>query len=533
MNPPGSAEDERIMKISTVKQMRELDRAAIERFGIPEEILMENAGEAAYFLIHSRLGLRGKRFTVVCGAGNNGGDGFVVARKLLSSGGSVRVVLLGDPDNYRGAAGRNMDMVLALGIDTGPFDDPATFERHLRESDVVVDALFGTGLTRNVEGMHREVIDLVNRSGKTVVSLDIPSGISGDTGRVMGAAIKADYTICFGLPKIGNILYPGFEMCGELFVTHISFPPSLYEHLNVELNLPPALPPRNPAGHKGTFGQTLFIAGAPGYHGAPFFAAMSFLKAGGGYARLACPGSLVHSIAATGREIVFVPQEETLSGSISEANLESLLPLSEKADFVVIGPGLSVDPETARLVKALVPAVRAPLLLDGDGITAVRSDLSCVSGRTSPTVLTPHPGELASLTGLTVSDIMENPLKHTRKTAQKLNSLVVLKCANTLIGAPDGRVYVNTSGNSGMGTAGSGDVLTGTVAAMYCLGLPFEEAVRKAVFIHGAAGDIAAGSKGVDGVIAGDILECLPAAVRENRENTVDLSVRSRTPQVI
>lgn len=498
--------------------MRELDRSAVERFGIAEEILMENAGQAAYFTILSHIGVCGKKFLVICGAGNNGGDGFVVARKLLSSGGSVQVVLLGDPGKYQGAARINLDIALALGIDTGPFDELKTFKRQLADSDVVVDAIFGTGLVRVVEGKYRDVINAVNTSRKKVVSIDIPSGISGDTGQVMGTAIKADYTITFGLPKLGNLFYPGCRLCGELFVTHISFPPGLYRHLETEVNDPPPLPPRDPSGHKASFGQALFIAGASSYYGAPSFAAMSFLKSGGGYARLACPRSIIPSIAIGCKEIVFVPQEQTSSGAISAANKKSLISLSENMDIAVIGPGLSLDPETCQLARELATELKVPLLIDGDGLTAVSSNISCVSDRAGSTVLTPHPGEMASLTGLPVPEILENPIPIVKDFAKKFNSIIVLKGARSIIGYPDGRAFVNLTGNSGMGTAGSGDVLTGAVAAMYCLGLQFEDAVRKGVFIHGAAGDIASGEKGEDGITAGDVLECLPAAVKSDRE---------------
>ena len=514
--------------------MQELDRSAIERFGITEEILMENAGQAAYFTILSNIGVKGKKFIVVCGAGNNGGDGFVVARKLLSSGGAVQIVLMGDPGKYRGAARANLDIALALGIDTGPFDDLETFQRQLDDSDVVVDAMFGTGLVRVVEGKYRKVIDAVNANCKTVVSLDIPSGVSGDTGQVMGTAIGADFTITFGLPKIGNLFYPGGRLCGELLVTHISFPPGLYRHLETEVNEPPALPSRDPSGHKASFGQTLFIAGASNYFGAPFFSAMSFLKSGGGYARLACPRSIIPSIAATGKEIVFIPQEETSSGAISPVNKDSIVSLSENMDVVVLGPGLSLDPETLQLTRELAAELKVPLLIDGDGLTAVSSDISCVSNRKNPTVLTPHTGEMAKLTGLPVPKITENPIPIVREFAKKLNSIIVLKGARSIIGCPDGRAFVNLTGNSGMGTAGSGDVLAGTVAAMYCLGLELEDAVRKAVFIHGTAGDIAAAGKGEDGITAGDIMECLPAAVKSDREDKNGrLDSLCRGPRVI
>jgi len=409
-----------------------------------------------------------------------------------------------------------------------------TFRGQLADSDVVVDAIFGTGLARTVEGTYRDVIDTVNASDKKVVSLDIPSGVSGDTGHVMGTAIKADYTITFGLPKIGNLFYPGCRLCGELFVTHISFPPGLYRHLETEVNVPPPLPPRDPSGHKTSFGQALFIAGASSYYGAPSFAAMSFLKSGGGYARLACPRSIIPPIATAGKEIVFVPQEETSSGAISAANKNSLISLSETMDIVVIGPGLSLEPETSCLTRELTAELKTPLLIDGDGLTAVSSNTSCVINRNNATVLTPHPGEMAKLTGLPVSSVLENPISIVRDVSKKLRSTIVLKGARSIIGYPDGSVFMNLTGNSGMGTAGSGDVLTGTVAAMYCLGLPFKDAVRKAVFIHGVAGDIAAGLKGEDGITAGDILECLPAAVKLDRESKEgDIERRYLGPWVI
>ena len=235
--------------------------------------------------------------------------------------------------------------------------------------DAVVDALFGTGLARAVEGLHREVIDLVNECRGPVFSLDIPSGVNGDTGEVMGAAVKADFTITFGLPKVGNLLYPGYEHCGTLFVSHISFPPALSRsrRLKIETNEPVELPPRMAWGHKGDFGEALFIAGASGYLGAPYFAAQSFLKAGGGYSRLAAPASITPFLGSKGSEIVLHPQGETKAGSLSLKNKADLLQLSEKTDIVVLGPGLSLEGGTQRLVRELVRGIRKPLIIDGTG----------------------------------------------------------------------------------------------------------------------------------------------------------------------
>ena len=377
--------------------------------------------------------------------------------------------------------------------------------------------------SREVEGFHKEIIKEVNSSKKIIVSLDIPSGINGDTGQVMGCAVRANYTVTFGLPKIGNLLMPGFHCCGRLFVTHISLPPSLYDSdsLTIALNDPLSLLPRAPDAHKGDFGEALFIAGAKGYYGAPYFAALSFMKAGGGYSRLATPESIAPFIASMGSEIVFLPQEETASGSISLTNKTGLLEISDKMDFVVLGPGLSLNEETSMLIRELARRIKKPLLIDGDGITAISKDLTCIRKRKAPTILTPHLGEMGRITGIPLTDIDIDRIGTLRKAAGQLGAIIVLKGAHSLIGCPDGRVFVNLSGNPGMATAGSGDVLTGTIAAMYGLGLSLEDAVRKGVFIHGASGDLAAQEIGEDGITAQDILNYLPHTMVMDRQGSL------------
>jgi ADP-dependent NAD(P)H-hydrate dehydratase / NAD(P)H-hydrate epimerase len=524
------------MKVSTVAEMRDLDGRAIEEYGIKDELLMENAGEAAYFVILQKTGIRGRKFVVFSGLGNNGGDGFVVARKIHSNGGSVKVFILGDPGTYRNAAGLNLEIAMKLPFEVRRIDSAESVRSEVFHSDAVIDAIFGTGLTRDVGGLFEDVIELINRSGKTVFSVDIPSGVHGDTGRVMGTAVRADCTITFGLPKIGNMFYPGHELCGELFVTHISFPPAMYEEdsLKIEINGPPPLPPRRKEGHKGSFGQALFIAGAAGYYGAPCFAALSFLKAGGGYSRLASPVTVTPFIANRGSEIVFIPQKETASGSISMENMEALVEVAEKMDVVVLGPGLSLDLETQELARILTGKITRPLLIDGDGITALCGDLDILRRRKGPTVLTPHLGEMSRITGLSPDEIDSNKVDILQRTCRDLNSVVVLKGAHSLIGFPHGKVLINLTGNSGMATAGSGDVLTGTISAMLGLGLPFEHAVPKGVYIHGLAGDLAAEEAGEDGITARDILEYLPLAVRMDREGLdEDLEARYRGPRVV
>ena len=508
------------MKVSSVSEMRAMDRTAIEKFGIAEELLMENAGEATYFVILNEFGIRGKGFVVFCGIGNNGGDGFVIARKLHSNGGEVKVFILGDRSKYKGVAKVNLDIVSLLPIEIKEIQGTDSIRGDVFHSNAIVDAIFGTGLTRDVGGLYRDVIELINESGKTVFSADIPSGVAGDTGKINGVAVKADYTVTYGLLKIGNILYPGYDRCGGLYVTHISFPPSLYDSqdLKIEINHPARLPARDKNGHKGSFGQALFIAGASSYFGAPYFAALSFLKAGGGYSRLAAPGSVTPFIANKGSEIVFIPQKETSSGSISLQNKGALLELSEGMDMVVLGPGLSLDEETQQLARELTKEIKRPLLIDGDGITALCKDLQIIKKRESVTILTPHLGEMSRITGMSVREIDDNKIGILQRSSKELNSIIVLKGAHSLIGYPDERVLINMSGNPGMATAGSGDVLTGTIAAMYGLGLSLEDAVGKGVFIHGFSGDLASQDIGEDGITAQDILEYLPVALKMDRE---------------
>jgi NAD(P)H-hydrate epimerase len=467
------------------------------------------------------FGIKDKKFVVFCGGGNNGGDGFVVARKIHSNGGEAKVFLLGDEAKFKGAARRNFEIVSKMPIEVSKVGSIESIKSAVLHSDAIVDAIFGTGLIREVGGIYRDVIQVINESKKIVFSVDIPSGINGNTGEVMGCAVNADYTVTFGLPKIGNMLHPGYDHCGKLYVSHISFPPSLYDSdsIKVEINNPVALPKRGKDAHKGDFGEVLFIAGASSYLGAPYFSALSFLKAGGGYSRLATPVSISSFLANKGSEIVFIPQKETPSGSIALGNKDKLLELSQKMDMVVIGPGLSLNGETQELVRQLAQEIKKPLLIDGDGITAISKDIAIIKKRKSETILTPHLGEMSRMTKIEISELNKNKIGVLQRTAKELNAIIVLKGAHSLIGYPDETVFINMSGNPGMATAGSGDVLTGTIAAMFGLGLPLKDAVRMGVFLHGFSGDLAAKDKGEDGITAQDILDYLPATMKHYRED--------------
>jgi len=514
------------MKVAKVNEMRELDRRATEEFAISEDLLMENAGQAVYFVILQEFGIKGNKFAVFCGGGNNGGDGLVVARKIHSNGGEVKIFLLDDEAKFRGAAKKNFEIASKLPVEITKVNSISSIMSEVLDSDAIVDAIFGTGLVREIGGIFKDAIQVINESQSMVFSIDIPSGINGDTGEVMGEAVKADYTVTFGLPKLGNILYPGYDHCGKLYVSHISFPPTLYDphSIKVAINNPVELPERARDTHKGSYGRALFIAGSSSYLGAPYFSALSFLKAGGGLSYLATPKSISSILAGKGSEIVFVPQKETPSGSIAIENKDDLLEFSQKVDMVVMGPGLSLTKETQELVRELAPKIKKPLLIDGDGITAIAEDLGRIKNREAATILTPHLGEMSRIIKMEVSEININKIDVLQKTARELASIIVLKGAHSLIGYPDETVFINVSGNSGMATAGSGDVLTGAIAALYGLGLPLEDAVRMGVFIHGFSGDIAAVDKGEDGITAQDIMDYLPEAMKLYRENFAEIS---------
>jgi NAD(P)H-hydrate epimerase len=519
------------MKVTSVLEMRNLDNRAVKEYGIPELILMENAGNSIFHLIQNEIKIMDKKFLILCGPGNNGGDGMVLARKIFSNKGNVKLTLLSDEVNLQGITKKNYEILKKTKIDIKNKPSLKSIKSLINKSDVIVDGMLGTGLKGNIKGLYKDVIQFLNESNKTVICVDIPSGINGDTGEVMGSAVKSNFTVTFGLPKIGNLLYPGAYHCGRLIVSHISFPPSLYEDNSLKISINELIPlkERGKDTHKGSFGKSLFISGSRKYLGAPYFSAFAFLKAGGGLSYLATPKSISSFIARKGREMVLIPLEETEAGSISLKNKRELIKFVENVDFVVLGPGLSLNDETCKLVCELTHKIKKPLLLDGDGLTAIKDNLNIIKKRKYPTILTPHPGEFGRLINKSVEEIKKNRIKFVQNYTKELKSIIVLKGAHSLVGFPNRRVFINMTGNPGMATAGSGDVLTGTIAALYGIfqsqkeSEPLESATRMGVLIHGFAGDLVTKEIGEDGLVAGDILNFIPKAMKIYRENPKEI----------
>ena len=509
------------MRLVTASEMRELDRRAIEEFGIPGLVLMENAGRQVAEVVKEMLGgAAGKRVAVFAGKGNNGGDGLVAARHLFNAGAAVKVYLLADPGEITGDALTNLKIWQKMGQPVEAAVETSLPDL-LKNEDLIVDAIFGTGF----RGVPREpaagIIKAINASGKPVVAVDIPSGLEADTGLARGACVRAARTVTFGLPKLGLVQEPGASYAGRLHVAEISIPAFLLKAGNLKRCLLSRevvgswLLPRPRAVHKGECGRVLVVAGSRGMAGAACLAAEGAARSGVGLVTLAVPEGLLDVVAAKVTEVITAGLPATSRQTLSKEAGEAVLALAERADVVALGPGVTTHPETAACVQELLPRLPVPCVLDADG-------LNCFAGRTEvfrqtrfPLVLTPHPGELARLTGHSTAAIQQDRVGVAEKAAKEWGAVVLLKGAASVISSPGGFVYINPTGNPGMATGGSGDILTGIVAGLLAQGLDPLRAAAAGAFLHGLAGDLAASRRGMRGMLAGDILACLPEALKE------------------
>lgn len=509
------------MKVVTAEEIRRIDRRAIEEYGILGVVLMENAGHNVVLSMIDCYGnLRGKKVSIVAGKGNNGGDGFVVARHLFNRDIRVEVYLLDESDDVKGDAKINLDILKKAGI---PLYESATLkdlEKPLRDADIIVDAIFGTGISSKVTKPYSDAINAINSAGKPVVSIDIPSGVSSDTGEILGVAVKANLTVTFVLPKRGLLVFPGAEYSGVLKIADIGIPKGIVEeedikcHILTSKDIKALLPKRSPNSHKTSFGHLLVIAGSAGKTGAAAMTSLSALRVGAGLVTLSIPASLNDLLEMKTTEVMTLPLPETDDLTLSVYAENILKEIFPKMTATALGPGLSTHPETVKLVRHLISNIEHPIVIDADGVNALIGHLETLKDAKGPLILTPHPGEMARLLDITSKEIQKDRIGIAQKFALKHKVYLVLKGARTIISDPDGNIFINPTGNPGMATAGTGDVLTGMIGGLIAQGMEPLAAAKTAVYLHGLAGDQAAEEIGEMGMIASDIIERIPKAIK-------------------
>lgn len=526
------------MIILTPEEMRAVDKRAIEA-GFPELLLMEIAGRAvaekAGFILeedghgHHHPGeakqdfsnQREREVLVIAGKGNNGGDGLVAARYLDMWGFSVKIILLAEEDDLTESTLTNYNLCKLRDIEILSIRNPAGYREEIanlmNRADLVIDALLGTGIKGTVKEPYSGLIRMMNSLAFRILAVDIPSGIDGRTGAVMGEAVQADYTLTMAFPKIGLVVYPGREHCGDIEIVDLGIPLDLVlaekpAHFMLDEEEVRFLLPERPGdSHKGTFGRVGVIGGSAGMSGAPFLSAFAALKVGAGLVRVAVPEEIQSIVAAYSPELMTLGLE-SLEGPLTEKNIERVNTLMEESTVLAVGPGLGTSPGSRKLVSKILREFPGPLVLDADGINSLES-LDLLAQKKGTLILTPHPGEMARLTGRSSREIQASRIETARTFAAEHGVYLILKGAATVIAFPDGVIYLNPSGNDGMATAGSGDVLTGILAGLLASGVEVEDAVVLAPYLHGLAGDLAASELTTYSMTAGDIIAYLGKAI--------------------
>jgi ADP-dependent NAD(P)H-hydrate dehydratase / NAD(P)H-hydrate epimerase len=546
------------MKIVNSAEMRAIDRVTSEKFGVPSLTLMENAGSAvAEFVLSAHPSAR--TFGVICGKGNNGGDGFVVARKLHESGKEVRLLLLADPSELRGDAAATfaklpkkapkkaplkLQTKAAMKAGAPPFDklsagsfaffkgwEPRQSAQPILACDVLIDAILGSGFRPPVSGVYAEAIAKINATSAPVIAVDIPSGADADVmGEQTGAVARADAIITFTAPRPAHIF--GNLTSGPRVIAPIGSPDeAIHSSLNLSVITPheiaPLIGPRPRDSNKGMYGHVLVVGGSLGKAGAAAMAGFSALRAGAGLVTVATPRSVLSTVAGFHPELMTEPLAETESGSISTQAGGAFWAAAENKTVLAMGPGISRHPETAEFVRTVVQKSRVSVVLDADGLNAFEGKADQLNGRGRTLVLTPHPGEMARLTGLSTAVIQRDRINVARTFAKKHEVILVLKGDRTIVARSDGEAWVNTTGNPGMSTGGTGDILTGIIAGMLAQNPKREfEAVLAAVYLHGLAGDIARESMGEQSLVATDLVKTLPEAFRRVRTTAAEKWVK-------
>ena len=516
------------MILVTAAEMQEMDRQAIETHGIPGLELMENAGRGATdVLLDQFAGSIKSGVAIICGKGNNGGDGFVMARYLADRHIDVTVYLLSKAAKVKGDAAANLNRLAALKIPLFEIPNEDSFSKiksDLSRFGLVVDAILGTGLTSDVRGFFKTVIDFINdlnRNGIPVFAVDMPSGLNSDTGQPCGTCIRAQGTATFALAKIGHYTYPGADYSGKLKIIDIGIPDSVVDtvgpnqYLLSDEQIRAAFPLRSADTHKGRTGHLLVIAGSTGKTGAAAMTAVSAMRAGAGLVTLGIAESLNPIVETQVLEVMTAPLAECKSGILADIAIDKIMKLAYGKSCLAIGPGIGQAAETRSLVKKIISQLDVPMVIDADGLNNIAGQTQLLRKRKAPVVLTPHPGEMARLIETSAAAVQQNRLACARDFATNFSVHVVLKGAATVIAHPDGSAYINPTGNPGMASGGMGDVLTGVLAGFITQGFTPEAAAHAAVYLHGAAADTLAKTVGPIGYLAGEVMDTIPGEIKK------------------
>lgn len=525
------------MKILTAGQMGEVDRLTTERYLMPSILLMENAGRSFVDELEKACpGLYGKRIVILCGRGNNGGDGFVAARYLAVRNARPVIWLFSDPEQIRGDARINWDITRAMGLPVEILATPAEAKSFLKKApypEVVIDALFGTGLSKPIGADYRPMVDWINKASTQafVAAVDIPSGLLADSYAIPGPAVKAHLTVTFSAIKLAHIMPPASDLAGKVVLVPIGSPPALFDNPEYRINLIDpaqvrrALPRRAPDSHKGTFGHVYVVAGSRGKSGAALMTGLAALRSGAGLVTLWLPKGLQRSVVGKFPELMTEFLPETDEETSDRAGASRVLDQLSQAEALVLGPGMTTHPSTRRLIWELTRHSPAPVVLDADGINAFVPPAEPLKNNEGwPVVITPHPGEMARLTGKKISDVQRNRLATAKDCAMRYRCYVVLKGFQTVIATPEGNLYINSTGNPGMATGGTGDILAGMMGR-FVAGWKLQadrenpqdlaDYLSAAVYLHGLAGDLAAESESMESLIATDLITYLPKAFKK------------------
>lgn len=517
------------MRLVTVEQMRELERVAIEEYHIPSIVLMENAARQTTEVIARHLGdLQGKRILIFAGKGNNGGDGLAIARYMANRGAAVRILFFGNPESSQGDAKTNLCIAEAMKIELITVNGQRDLDRirqSISVSDCLVDALLGIGFGGELHGGMRRITEMMNESGKYIVAVDVPTGVHADSGKVADGAVRAHETVTFGACKLGLVLYPGASHCGKITVASIGIPEKLATQAGSVQVIDDACivdleTMRLPYAHKGSCGRVVIAGGSVGLTGAVTLTSSSALRTGAGLVTVCVPKAVHQIMEIKTTEAMTKAMADTEVGTMALSAKDELIVEANRADVLVLGPGLGRCEETAGLVEAVIREAEVPLVLDADALYAIAHRPEVLLEAKALPILTPHPGELARLLHISIAQVNDRRIEIAKQAAQVLHSIIVLKGARTVVCYPDGAVYLNVHGNAGMATGGMGDVLAGVIGALVAQGLTSHEAAVSGVGLHAMAGDLA-GEGGKIGLTAGDVVQALPWVIKNRQERSL------------